>query len=97
MRKKFALASLFISSLFAIWGIPTKAGNDHSRHTIASFAKYVEIPGAKAIGVENCANCHDVEAKNFTHAFHAQQDVECEDCHGAGSLHTTPRPSATNA
>jgi formate-dependent nitrite reductase cytochrome c552 subunit len=26
-------------------------------------------------------------SSSFRHAFHAQQGIECEDCHGAGSLH----------
>jgi len=58
-----------------------------SEHGIASFAKYVEIPGAKAVGAETCTACHAEVAKDFRHAFHAQQGVECEQCHGFGSLH----------
>ena len=58
-----------------------------SENAIASFAKFVEIPGAKSVGSETCATCHEDIAKDFRHAFHAQQGVECEQCHGAGSLH----------
>lgn len=54
---------------------------------IKGFASYVTIPGAKAVGTDTCAGCHEAVAKGFQHAFHAQQGVECEDCHGAGSLH----------
>lgn len=59
----------------------------NSTERIASYAKYVEIPGAKPVGTDTCRGCHEGVAKDFGHAFHAQQGVECEDCHGAGSLH----------
>jgi len=52
-----------------------------------SFSKYVEIPGASRVGADTCTTCHSDIAKGFRHAFHAQQGVECEDCHGPGSLH----------
>lgn len=39
------------------------------------------------MGSDTCATCHDAVGKNFAHAFHAQQGVECEQCHGNGSLH----------
>lgn len=52
-----------------------------------SYSKFVEIPGAKRVGADTCTTCHAQVAKNFQHAFHAQQGVECEDCHGNGSLH----------
>jgi predicted CXXCH cytochrome family protein len=54
---------------------------------IDSFAKYVTIPGATRVGSEACQACHSDVSSNFRHAFHAQQGIECEDCHGAGSLH----------
>ncbi len=58
-----------------------------STQELASFAKYLRIPGAKPIGAETCATCHTDVAKEFQHAFHAQQGVQCEQCHGNGSLH----------
>jgi predicted CXXCH cytochrome family protein len=51
------------------------------------FARYLEIPGASKVGSDTCTGCHDATSKNFEHAFHKQQGVECEDCHGDGSLH----------
>jgi formate-dependent nitrite reductase cytochrome c552 subunit len=39
------------------------------------------------MGADACATCHADIAKDFRHAFHAQQGVECEQCHGPGSLH----------
>jgi predicted CXXCH cytochrome family protein len=46
-----------------------------------------QIAGAKRLGSDTCTTCHGEVAGNFRHAYHAQQGVECEDCHGAGSLH----------
>jgi predicted CXXCH cytochrome family protein len=54
---------------------------------LAPFAKYLRIAGAKPVGSETCATCHADVAKNFEHAYHAQQGVQCEECHGNGSLH----------
>ena len=45
------------------------------------------IPGATAVGSDLCATCHADVARSFQHAFHAQQGVQCEECHGPGSLH----------
>ena len=58
-----------------------------AEYGISSFAKYVQIPGATAAGSDTCSACHAEIAKDFRHAFHAQQGVECEQCHGPGSLH----------
>src|SRR5579884_3738863 len=55
--------------------------------SILSYQKYVEIPGATVAGSETCAACHAEVAKGFQHAFHAQQGIDCEGCHGPGSLH----------
>lgn len=58
-----------------------------SHQSIKSFAKYVEIPGATPVGNEQCMMCHDEIARNYRHVLHAQQAVDCEQCHGPGSLH----------
>jgi predicted CXXCH cytochrome family protein len=47
----------------------------------------VEVPGATAVGSEACTACHSEIAADFRHAFHSQQGVTCEECHGLGSLH----------
>ncbi|MGA8224801.1 MAG: cytochrome c3 family protein [Candidatus Acidiferrales bacterium] len=58
-----------------------------SKYWSDQSGKAVEIPGATRVGAETCTGCHAETANNFRHAFHAQQGIECEDCHGAGSLH----------
>lgn len=78
------LATVFV--LVAVLNIPFLVATTKPE-SIKSYAKYVDIPGAKAVGGDTCTGCHDAIAKNFQHAFHAQQGVECEQCHGAGSLH----------
>lgn len=53
------------------------------------------IPGAKYVGSENCAQCHETITKDFATASHARLKAEganainvgCESCHGPGSLH----------
>ena len=58
------------------------------RPTQASgYGIYADIPGATRVGSDTCAGCHAENAKSFQHGFHKQQGVECEDCHGNGSLH----------
>lgn len=58
---------------------PKKIGQD--------FSHFVEIAGANAVGQDQCTACHDDLAKTFRRSPHAMQEVVCEDCHGAGSLH----------
>ncbi|MCC7519349.1 MAG: hypothetical protein IT578_09215 [Verrucomicrobiae bacterium] len=53
------------------------------------------IPGAKFVGSETCAQCHEDLAKGFKTATHARLEAKgknaegagCESCHGPGSLH----------
>ncbi len=66
---------------------PCAFGQTKTHTWTARFAASTAIPGAKRVGAQVCSTCHAQEAKDFQHAFHAQQGVECEDCHGAGSLH----------
>ncbi len=72
--------------LVAMFCFPSNAAKN-SDYTVVSLAKYVQIPGAKPAGSDTCTTCHADTAKDFRHALHAQQGVECEACHGPGSLH----------
>jgi predicted CXXCH cytochrome family protein len=55
--------------------------------SVKSYAHYTEIAGAHSVGDDTCRACHEDVAKDYRHAYHAQQGVQCEECHGAGSLH----------
>src|SRR5881394_2762735 len=53
------------------------------------------IPGAKFVGSEECATCHETITRDFRTATHARlkaeganaKNIGCESCHGPGSLH----------
>lgn len=51
------------------------------------FARYLEITGAQRVGSEQCLSCHAEESKTFRRTVHSQEAVDCEGCHGPGSLH----------
>ena len=84
MRVRTLLLSLFL--LCSIFSSLFWAATD-TLHRAKGFGTYLEVPGASWAGSEVCAGCHAESAKNFQHAFHKQQGLECEDCHGNGSLH----------
>ncbi len=54
-----------------------------------------QIPGAKFVGSETCAECHEAITKPFKMATHAVLQAKgtnsvgmgCESCHGPGSVH----------
>jgi predicted CXXCH cytochrome family protein len=73
--------------LWAGWGVRNATASAVHPEWNKAFAKYVDIPGASSVGSDTCTACHEDTSKNFQHAFHRQQGVECEDCHGNGSLH----------
>ena len=83
--RRFSLLSVFPAALMIVFvclPVPSAHGASGS-----AVVKHAQIPGATAVGADTCAACHSDEAKNFQHAFHAQQGVTCEQCHGNGSLH----------
>jgi predicted CXXCH cytochrome family protein len=53
------------------------------------------VPGAQFVGSSQCADCHSDIVHGFADATHAKlsmpgghdQEIGCESCHGAGSLH----------
>jgi predicted CXXCH cytochrome family protein len=78
--------SLFIAVFGLACCLPSFASEKNHQWT-SSFSKYVNIDGATSVGADTCSSCHSDLGKNFQHAYHKQQGVECEDCHGNGSLH----------
>jgi DmsE family decaheme c-type cytochrome len=88
-RLAFLLACVFVLFCFFTPGLTAK----DKPKTVASqkighdFSKFVEIPGAEKVGAEQCAQCHAELSKGFRRSTHSMQEVECEQCHGAGSLH----------
>ncbi len=94
MRKRALLSgiSFFVACLWAVCPLSLSAqqpSSDSYRHRDREkqFVKYVEIPGAERLGSDQCRACHEEPAKTFRRSFHSTQDVQCEQCHGAGSLH----------
>jgi predicted CXXCH cytochrome family protein len=83
-RLYFVVSGTLACAVLSLHSMP---GSDKPEYRTGSFTKYTNIAGAARVGSEACKTCHAEEAGNFAHAFHAQQGVECEDCHGPGSLH----------
>ncbi|MFI5103177.1 MAG: DmsE family decaheme c-type cytochrome [Terriglobales bacterium] len=90
MRRRALLLALFFSVSFLL--TPTLPAKDKPKtaasHKIPQdFSKFVEIPGAEMAGTEQCAQCHADLSKSFRRSAHSMQEIACEQCHGAGSLH----------
>ncbi len=84
-----SLSTLILAAAF-IWGgsfLNQATASPVSPEWNKKFEQYVTVPGASKAGSNTCASCHADHVKSFQHAFHKQQGVECEDCHGNGSLH----------
>jgi len=85
-----SFSSLFLGAFFLLWigwNVRNATASPVRPERERGFAKYVDIPGASSVGSDTCTACHEDTSRNFQHAFHKQQGVECEDCHGNGSLH----------
>lgn len=74
---------LFVGVLYFAPAMFARPGGD----TTTAHNRMPQIPGATPVGNDTCDTCHTDEAKSFHHAFHAQQGIQCEECHGPGSLH----------
>lgn len=90
MRRRALLLVFFFSISFLF--TPALPAKDKPKTTTShkipqDFSKFVEIPGAEMAGAEQCAACHADLSKGFRRSAHAMQEIACEQCHGAGSLH----------
>jgi DmsE family decaheme c-type cytochrome len=90
-RRVLLLVFLFSACLLST---PMLAAKDKGKPKTATshkmpqdFSKFVDIPGAEAAGAEQCNACHADLSKGYRRSAHAMQEVACEQCHGAGSLH----------
>jgi DmsE family decaheme c-type cytochrome len=82
------LALLFAFSLFSAPALFAKDNpRTKPRQIPQDFSKFVEVPGAETAGADQCAACHADLFKDYRRSGHSMQDVTCEQCHGAGSLH----------
>jgi predicted CXXCH cytochrome family protein len=86
MQRPLPLAAIAVPAL-TLFFVPSASAQKKSQYQVDSFRRYSQIAGAARVGADTCSTCHTEIAGNFKHAFHAQQAVECEDCHGPGSLH----------
>jgi len=77
------LAVVLLLSIPALFGATKPKTNKPPK----DFSQYVEIPGATKVGADQCAQCHADVSKNYRRSQHSIREVECEQCHGAGSLH----------
>jgi DmsE family decaheme c-type cytochrome len=80
--------------------IPMSAAPAPGEKPAAAPAK--QAAPADFVGAETCASCHEAEASKFAtnpHAkmaqLHGNNGVTCENCHGAGRLHTESGGDAT--
>jgi len=88
MRPRVLLLALcFCVSFVFPSSLPAKPKTATSHKMPSDFSKFVDIPGAAAAGADQCAACHAEVSKGYRRSGHSLQDVTCEQCHGAGSLH----------
>lgn len=80
---------LVVLSSVLLLAVPALIAKPKSKSARApqDFTKFVEIQGASKVGSDQCAQCHSDVGKNYRLSAHSMRQVECEQCHGAGSLH----------
>lgn len=54
---------------------------------LAGPSAEVSIVVADTVGNEHCISCHGDENATYSQTTHAKSSVDCESCHGPGSLH----------
>jgi len=79
------LAVLLLLFVQALAGKTKPKSTPEKQHE--DFSKYVEISGATKVGSDQCSACHGEVVKTYIRSPHSMREVECEQCHGAGSLH----------
>jgi DmsE family decaheme c-type cytochrome len=88
-RRIFFPASLL--SVLLLLFVPALTGKPRPKPTTQKphkdYSTYVEIPGASKVGADQCTQCHGEVAKLYRRSSHSLREVDCEQCHGAGSLH----------
>ncbi len=67
--------------------LPAKDKSTQPTKQTKDFSKFVDIPGAEKVGSGAVPAMPQEPAKIYRRSLHAMQDVTCEQCHGAGSLH----------
>src|ERR1035441_9794159 len=90
MQRRVLLFALFLStslSFTASLSAKDKPKTAPSNKIAQDFSKFVEIPGAQMAGEEQCVACHADLSKAYRRSAHSMQEIACEQCHGAGSLH----------
>jgi len=74
MRRYSTFLAIVILGLIIFLSLPSSAAK--SRPTgISSFAKVCANSRRHPVGTETCTTCHADLARDFRHAFHAQQGV----------------------
>jgi DmsE family decaheme c-type cytochrome len=58
-----------------------------TRWEAKDYSQFLEIPGAERLGSDQCQACHGAPYKSIHHTAHGLRKLDCEDCHGNGSLH----------
>jgi len=76
-----------VVSLLLMPALSGKTKPKPAEKQLKDFNQYVEIKGATKVGADQCTQCHGDVAKLYRRSAHSMRDVDCEQCHGAGSLH----------
>src|ERR1035441_950179 len=89
MAQRIPRAGLLLAVvlLLLVPALPGKTKPKSTEKQNQDFSKFVEIPGATKVGGDQCAQCHADLDKTYRRSSHALREVNCEQCHGAGSLH----------